>query len=362
MIPSLDLFSGMGGFAYVLRDVCRPLAYCESDPICRSILQRNMNGGVIPAAPIFDDVRSLDPPSAAVVLTAGFPCQDVSVLNVHGEGLDGKKTSLFAEVMRIVHSTPSITTIILENSPMIVRKGLDRICADLVRIGFTVTWGVWSVKEVGGLHQRRRWYCLATKQSPDVRCLMNIHIPHDWSTEPCDRLVRYDGDVNARRHFRDVAHAIGNAIVPQQACLAIHSLCAALTVRGTIVPFPSKIRVDGVYTCSASDGVRMVTRHVDPGVDACVRLQFRDMHLPLASWPTPTSTQRWLCRHVSSPRSLRFYQQAVYYERTTREQAHLTDSTLRAADKVWAINPGFTLWLMGYPLDYVGVAPTPQGT
>lgn len=52
-IPTLDLFSGIGGFSLGLRSVCRTIAYCEQDTTCQQILTKNIAKGLLHRAPIF---------------------------------------------------------------------------------------------------------------------------------------------------------------------------------------------------------------------------------------------------------------------------------------------------------------------
>ena len=51
-------------------------------------------------------------------------CQDISVAKQRGEGLDGKRSGLFYEVVRIVDRLRP-TAVLLENSSMLLSRGLD---------------------------------------------------------------------------------------------------------------------------------------------------------------------------------------------------------------------------------------------
>lgn len=57
MLKHLDLFSGLGGFAHGLQDLCggyETVAFCEIDKACHPVLQKNF-----PGVPIFSDIRNL---------------------------------------------------------------------------------------------------------------------------------------------------------------------------------------------------------------------------------------------------------------------------------------------------------------
>ena len=54
-LTTLDLFSGIGGFAYGLERLCggfKTTAFCEIDPFCRAVLRKHW-----PEVPCYDDVR-----------------------------------------------------------------------------------------------------------------------------------------------------------------------------------------------------------------------------------------------------------------------------------------------------------------
>jgi hypothetical protein len=80
MAWSVDLFTGIGGFAVALKGIATPVLYCESDPLVRRALVGIMDRGRLPKAPIVEDVRDIAGIQKVVggrridVLTAGFPC------------------------------------------------------------------------------------------------------------------------------------------------------------------------------------------------------------------------------------------------------------------------------------------------
>src|SRR3972149_8825591 len=99
----LDLFSGIGGITKALEGYALPVAYCENDPYCQRVLLSRMGTGDLPPAPIWDDVRTLqrgDLPIFPDIIWGGFPCQDVSLAGLR-IGLEGKRTGLFSEIIRL---------------------------------------------------------------------------------------------------------------------------------------------------------------------------------------------------------------------------------------------------------------------
>lgn len=106
MIYGLDLFSGIGGISLALRDRVIPAAYCEIDPYARSVLLSRMHEGKLFKAPIWDDIKTLrgEMLPRIDIVYGGFPCQDISVAGL-GAGLEGERSGLFFELVRLVKET-----------------------------------------------------------------------------------------------------------------------------------------------------------------------------------------------------------------------------------------------------------------
>ena len=164
LLNGLDLFSGIGGITLALNEWVSPVAYCENDRYAQSVLLSRMADGGLPKAPIWDDVRSLQasdlPP--VDIITAGFPCQDISVAGAR-IGMGGERSGLFFEVMRLAEECiPSF--IFLENVPG-VRKYLGHIARELAALRYDCRWGFISAYDVGAPQIRERWFCLAYANS-----------------------------------------------------------------------------------------------------------------------------------------------------------------------------------------------------
>lgn len=126
MLNGLDLFSGIGGLTLALAPWVRPVAYCENDAYAQSVLLSRQACGDLPVAPIWDDVRTLTKMPAVDIIYGGFPCQDISCAGL-GAGLEGERSGLFFEVMRLVTEINPIF-VFLENVPAIrMRGGAQRV-------------------------------------------------------------------------------------------------------------------------------------------------------------------------------------------------------------------------------------------
>lgn len=226
-LPMLDLFSGIGGFAFALRKVARPVAYCEIDPTCRCFLLHKMKQGVIPTAPIHPDVRLLTSKmikGKPLLICAGFPCQDISVLNSSGEGLKGERSKLFFEVIRLLQELPSVQHVFLENSPMIMHRGLEQVQAAFEKLHFNLRFKVISASECGAPHERKRWWCVASRNFDSIKIMAPLE-KSVWasSQDPCPRLVlRAPGPL--RTYQRKLIQLLGSAVVPVTVQTAWNSL------------------------------------------------------------------------------------------------------------------------------------------
>jgi DNA (cytosine-5)-methyltransferase 1 len=162
MIYGLDLFSGIGGLSIALSEWVRPVAYCECERYAQAVLLSRMAEGVLPKAPIWDDVRTLriaDLPVAPDIICGGFPCQDISVAGT-GTGMDGERSSLFFEIARLVREgRPRF--IFLENVPAITTRGGVEVVEALGSLGYDCRWGMLSASDMGAPHKRERWFFLA---------------------------------------------------------------------------------------------------------------------------------------------------------------------------------------------------------
>lgn len=169
MMNGLDLFSGIGGLTLALKDWVKPVAYCENEPYAQSVLLSRMYSAELPRAPIWDDITSLKWSlfPRVDIIYGGFPCQDISCAGI-GAGLDGKRSSLFYEVIRILGESKA-TWCFLENVPAIRTRGLSNIIRAFSELGYDCRWTCVSAAEIGAPHIRKRWFLLAHTNSAKLR-------------------------------------------------------------------------------------------------------------------------------------------------------------------------------------------------
>lgn len=166
---SLHLFAGAGGGLLADRlSGIEPVVAVELEEFPRRIL-----GLRWPRLAIWDDVRTfrVDNPETAdafawlrehaaeLVVAGGFPCQDISSAGT-GRGLEGERSGLWREFARILREIRPRFAFV-ENSGMLIHRGLGRVLGDLAALGYAARWNVLPASAVGALHERERIWITA---------------------------------------------------------------------------------------------------------------------------------------------------------------------------------------------------------
>lgn len=174
LVNELSLFTGAGGGILGTHLLgWRPIGYVEWDDYCQRIIAARVRDGLIPAAPIFGDVREFAQSGAAEqyrgfadVVTAGFPCQPHSVAGKR-LGADDERDMwpATAAVIRAVRPR----SVLLENVPGILTGYAARVTADLAGMGYVGRTGCISAADTGANHLRRRWWVAAVRDADKHR-------------------------------------------------------------------------------------------------------------------------------------------------------------------------------------------------
>jgi len=159
----LALFAGggggiLGGLLLGWRTVCA----VEINAYARSILLARQKDKILEPFPIWDDIKTFDghPWRGFVdVVSGGFPCQDISPAGKCA-GISGERSGLWAEMARIISEVQPRYALV-ENSALLVSRGLDVVLADFATMGYDAKWGVFSAANVGGKHKRKRLWIVA---------------------------------------------------------------------------------------------------------------------------------------------------------------------------------------------------------
>lgn len=238
----IDLFSGIGGISLALKDIIQPILYCEIDKFCQQVLLNRMNKNELHKAEIWGDVRTLKSDGLRTrvdIVYGGFPCQDISISR-RGQGLEGERSILFFEILRIAKASES-PFIFVENVAAVRSRGLTTIIKALTESGYDCRYGYLSAYDVGAPHKRERWFCLAYSSTfgrnrrgaqPTINTKSNVEknafaitrssyfdFSNSWQVEPCLGRVA-DGVPNRVDRIK----GLGNAVVPLQVRTAFLNL------------------------------------------------------------------------------------------------------------------------------------------
>jgi len=235
-LRELALFAGAGGGilgGHLLG--WRTVAAVEIEDYPRRVLLQRQADGFLPRFPIWDDVTTFDgkPWQGKVdVVSGGFPCQDISAAG-RGAGIEGERSGLWSEMARIISEVrPQYAWV--ENSPLLISRGLSTVLGDLAEMGYDARWGIVSAANAGAPHKRERCWIVAYANEERLQGCVNrlenvgrdrtqMQAPgisgsgrgEEWKAEPSvGRLV--DGVA----HRMDRLKALGNGQVPQAMALA----------------------------------------------------------------------------------------------------------------------------------------------
>jgi DNA (cytosine-5)-methyltransferase 1 len=161
-LTAVSLFAGVGGFDLALeRNGVKVVASVEIDQKASAILAKQF-----PNSKLFNDIKGVtgeqlinagfDPENG--IITGGFPCQDLSVAGKRA-GLDGNRSGLFYEIVRLLDETKA-KYFILENVVGLLssNNGADMgaVIGALVERGYGVAYRVLDAQHFGVPQRRRR--------------------------------------------------------------------------------------------------------------------------------------------------------------------------------------------------------------
>lgn len=150
-----SLFSGIGGFETGAEWVgIETLWNCEIEPFQRSILKKHF-----PNTKQYEDIKELSNPGYVDIISGGFPCQDISIAG-KGVGITGSRSGLWSEMHRVIREVRP-RYVIIENSPMLLVRGFERVLCDLSKTGYDAEWQCLSNAAFGFDHHRERVYVIA---------------------------------------------------------------------------------------------------------------------------------------------------------------------------------------------------------
>ena len=167
------LFAGIGGIELGLRAAGHETyLFCERDAGAQRVLRAHF-----PDVPLSDDVGDLVELPAVDVVTAGFPCQDLSQAG-RTAGISGRQSGLVENVFRLIDDSPEPPTwLLLENVSFMLSldrgRAMDWLTTRLEERGFTWAYRVVDTKAFGLPQRRQRVLLLASREEDPRPVLLN---------------------------------------------------------------------------------------------------------------------------------------------------------------------------------------------
>jgi len=160
----LSLCTGYGGIERGLELAGfehRTIAYVEIEAFAIANLVTKAQSGQLAPAPIWTDLKTLPVEifrDRVSLITGGYPCQPFSSAGKRA-GKDDPR-HLWPYIRDIIQAVRPVR-VFFENVEGHISLGLSSVLSDLEEDGFRTTWGIFSAREVGAPHQRKRVYIMA---------------------------------------------------------------------------------------------------------------------------------------------------------------------------------------------------------
>lgn len=172
----VELFAGIGGFSCGFEQAgVKTVAAVEIDQAARAIYRTHF-----PDAQLFedvtevggDDIRATGFVPERGIITAGWPCQDISRAG-RENGLRGERSGLFFEVVRLLEELHP-RWFVLENVPRLLSinggRDMGAVVGALAECGYGVAWRVLDASSFGVAQKRRRVFFVGLLGDTGKRC------------------------------------------------------------------------------------------------------------------------------------------------------------------------------------------------
>ncbi|MHB1067559.1 MAG: DNA cytosine methyltransferase [Candidatus Nanopelagicales bacterium] len=171
-LTAAGLFAGIGGIEAGLGlSGVRPDLFCEVWEPARQVLQERF-----PQVPIHGDVTTLKSLPPVDLVTAGFPCTDLSQAG-RTAGLDGKASGLVWEVFRLLSARKPPDWVLIENVrnmlPLSGGAAMATVVAQLEQRGYSWAYRVVDSRFTGVPQRRQRVILLASRVG-DPRTVLHV--------------------------------------------------------------------------------------------------------------------------------------------------------------------------------------------
>lgn len=192
---SFGLFSGIGGFEHSLMNHgvgC--VGLCDIDAASQAVLRNRF-----PGVPVHTDIASLKSFDKNVqVVTAGFPCQDLSQAGAKA-GISGSRSKLVDHVFRLIsNSRVGPEVVLIENVSYMLKlnggQAMEHVLSRAEKLGYRWAYRVLDARAFG-LPQRRERVMLVLSRSSDPQLAL---FPNEYVEPTVNDMV---GPVDAESFY-----------------------------------------------------------------------------------------------------------------------------------------------------------------
>lgn len=151
-----SLFSGVEGFGLgaALAGIKTEWS-CEFEDYQTKVIKKNFGN----EHTVYGDIRTLENPPFVNIISGGFPCQDISAAG-KGAGIKGSRSGLWGHMHRIIGEVRP-DYVIIENSPLLRKRGFEYVLHGLSEIGYDAQWQCLQGTFLGLQQRRERIYIIA---------------------------------------------------------------------------------------------------------------------------------------------------------------------------------------------------------
>jgi DNA (cytosine-5)-methyltransferase 1 len=275
----VGLFAGVAGLELGLESAgFSTIAFAENDPHASAVLAEHF-----PQVPNRGDVSSLVDLPVAEIVTAGFPCQDLSPAGRLG-GIHGGKSGLVEHVFRLLGKMPVRPKwLLFENVPFLLSfdggSGMWWLTRQLESLNCVWAYRVVDTQAFGLPQRRRRLYLLAS-ETADPRSVLFADLVEA-------SLPKFDGSQACGFYWTEGNRGLGWAVdaIPP---LKVASGVGIIAPPGVWLPHGGKIVIPSIGDAEAFQGfARGWTSPAEReprGARARWRLVGNAVSVPTATW------------------------------------------------------------------------------
>lgn len=183
-LHTVGLFAGIGGIELGLeRSGHRTIEFCELDDAAVAVLKTRFEN-----VPVQRDVKDYtDLPASTELVTAGFPCQDLSQAG-KTLGMEGARSGLVEEIFWLLRRQ-SVPWVLLENVSFMLRlrrgHAMEKIVTTFEELGYNWAYRTVDTRAFGLPQRRKRVFILASlDRDPREVMLVDSREPPEERFEP----------------------------------------------------------------------------------------------------------------------------------------------------------------------------------